>query len=131
MDELISKLTAQLGINSDQARGGAGLIMKMIQDNLDEESMAKIKSILPDLSSLIDAAPSEGGGGIGGLLGNLAGSVLGDAGETVGKLSNLAAGFSKLDLDASNIGDFISTILAFFQEKGGDEMNSLLSGVLK
>ena len=132
MDELIAKLTQQLGINADQARGGAGLVMKMIQDNLDEESLAKIKSFLPDFSTLVDAAPSDDdAGGLGGMLGDLAGSILGDAGGAVGKVSELVAGFSKLDIDPGSISEFITTILGFFQEKGGDEVNSLLAGILE
>lgn len=127
MMELLEQLTRNLGINEDQAEGGAGLLFKLAKDKLGQGDFGKVSEALPGIDSLIQSAP--GGGGLGAAIGGIA-SALG-GGEKLAGLANLAGGFSKLNMDSGMIGKFIPIILSFAQSKGGDIVKNLLSGALK
>jgi hypothetical protein len=127
--ELIELLTKNLDVQEGQAKGGAGLLLKMAQEKLGDEDFSKVAEHIPGIDSMIKEAP--GGGGIGGVLGGVASALGGGRGSSLGNLASLAGGFSELGLDAGMIGQFIPVILSFVQSKGGEEVGELLSGVLK
>ena len=124
--ELIQQLVDKLGVQEDQAKGGAGLLMKLAKDQLDAGSFSKIASAIPGVDSLINSAPESGGlmDAIGGIT-----SALGGKAEGLGKLAGLASGFSKLGLDSGSISKFVPVILSFVQSKGGDQVKGLLEKV--
>ncbi len=125
--DLVTMLTSQLGINEDQAAGGAGLLFKMAKEKLGDGDFSKIANAVPDVANLIGKAPeSDSSGGLMGAIGGIA-SALGA--EKLGGLANLASGFSKLNLDESMISNFIPIILNFVKDKAGDEVMGLLSKV--
>jgi hypothetical protein len=126
--ELLNQLTQNLGVNDDQAKGGAGLIFKMVKDKLGEGDFAKVAEAVPGMSDMLGAAPAEGG--LGGAIGGLTSALGGGAGK-LGDLAGLAGGFSKLGLDPEMIGKFVPIILTFVKGKGGDVVGNLLEGVLK
>ena len=72
MNELIQQLVSQLGVNPDQAKGGAGSLFKMVQSKLGGD-FSKITQALPAVTDLIKAAPAEGGASK--LLGGLASAI--------------------------------------------------------
>ncbi len=125
--ELIKILTDQLGINDNQAKGGAGLIFSLVKDKLDSGDFSKIASAIPGVNDLIKSAPESGGlmGAIGGLASSFGG------GSSLGNLAGLADGFSKLGLDSGMIGKFIPIIMSFVESKGGASVKALLEKVLK
>ena len=96
MNELIQQLVSQLGVNPDQAKGGAGLLFKMVQGKLGGD-FSKITQALPAVTDLIKAAPAEGGASK--LLGGLASSIGGGKAGGLANLASLAGGFSQLKLD--------------------------------
>lgn len=126
--ELINQLVQQLGIDEGQAKGGAGLLLKMAKDKLGAGDFGKVADAVPGIDSLIQSAPEEGG--LGSTLGGLS-SALGGGAGSLGSLASLAGGFSKLNLDSGMVGKFIPIILSFVQSQGGDSVKNLLSGVLK
>jgi hypothetical protein len=126
MNELIAKLVAQLGVQEGQAKGGAGLLLKLAKDKLGAE-FAAVEKAVPDASGLIQAAPAEGGASK--LLGGLAGA-LGGGGGLAG-LASLASGFDKLKLDPSMVAKFVPVLLDFVKGRGGETVVALLSKVLK
>jgi len=128
MMELIQQLVTIAGVNEQQAEGGAGLLMGMVRDQLSSGDFAQVAEAIPGVEGLIDAAPSAESGGLGGLLGGVA-SALG--GSKLGNLASLAGGFSKLDMDAGMISQFIPVILSFLQDKGGDGLSSMVTKVLQ
>ena len=127
MMELLQQLTQNLGVNEEQAKGGAGLLFKLVKDKLEGNDFAKVSEALPGIDSLMKSAP--GGDGLGAAIGSLT-SVLGGGGKLAG-LANLAGGFSKLNMDSGMIGKFLPIILSFAQSKGGDLVKNLLAGALK
>lgn len=130
MNELIQALVKQLGVTSEQAEKGSGLLFKAAKERLGGD-FAKVEQALPEVSKLIQGAPSgEGGGGLGGMLGGLA-SMLGGGGEKLGALASLASGFSSLKLSPDMIGRFVPVILETVKAKGGGQLVELLKSAMK
>lgn len=129
--ELIQQLTSSLGVDENQAKGGAGLIFQLAKSQLGDNEFAGVASAIPGVSDLIGAAP-QAGGGIAGAIGGLAGMMGG--GGTLGKmagLASLAGGFGQLGLKPDMISQFLPIVLSFAQNKGGDGIKDILAGVLK
>lgn len=124
--DLLKQLTEQLGVSEDQAKGGAGLIFKMAKEKLSGSEFSQVTDAVPEAEPMMAAAPAGGGGGmLGGLL-----SKIGLGGK-LGSMATIIAGFKKLGIGSDKIQGFIQTILKFVQEKGGDGLKNILSGVLK
>ena len=119
--ELVDLLTKNLGVKENQAQGGAGLIFKLAKDKLGGGDFSQISKAVPDVNSLISAAPASGGGFLSKIFG----------GGGASSLAGLAGGFSKLGLDSGMVGKFVPIILSFVQSKGGDAAKGLLEKVLK
>ena len=128
MNELITQLESQLGVQEGQAKGGAGLLLKLAQSKLGGD-FSKVSAVIPGIQDLIKAAPEAGGASK--LLGGLAGALGGGKAGGLADLASLAGGFSQLKLDPQMISKFVPIILSFVQSKGGQEAVKLLSGVLK
>ncbi|PIE41319.1 MAG: hypothetical protein CSA49_04040 [Gammaproteobacteria bacterium] len=129
--ELIETLISQLGIDEDQAKGGAGLLFKLAKDKLASGEFSQIVDKVPGVEDMMNAAPdAEGGaGGLMGSIGGMLGSLGGNAGA-LGNLASLAGGFDKLGLDNSMVSKFIPIVIQFVQEKGGDDLMALLQKVI-
>ena len=128
MNELITQLVSQLGVQEGQAKGGAGLLLKLAQSKLGGD-FSKVSAAVPGLQDLIKSAPEAGGAGK--LLGSLAGALGGGKAGGLADLASLAGGFSQLKLDPQMISKFAPIILSFVQSKGGQDVVKLLAGVLQ
>ncbi|MCG7899883.1 MAG: DUF2780 domain-containing protein [Candidatus Thiodiazotropha lotti] len=126
--ELVQQLISGAGVSQEQAEGGAGLLFGLVKDQLSSGDFSQVTNAVPGIESLIDAAPSEDSGGLGGLLGGVASAI---GGEQLGNMASLASGFSKLDLDAGMIGKFVPIVLSFLQSQGGDGLSDLVAKVLQ
>lgn len=124
--DLLNMLTSQLGVNQEQAAGGAGMIFDLAKEKLGGD-FSQISSAIPEVDGLIDKAPDTGGG----LMGALGGLASSFGADSLGNLASLAGGFSKLDLDADMISKFVPVILDYVKGKAGDGVMGLLSNVLK
>jgi len=121
--ELIGMLTSQLGISSEQACGGAGLLLKLAKDRLSSGEFSQVAASVPGLEGLLKAAPAAGGG----MLGMLGKAVGGSAGD----LAQLAGGFSKLGLNPAMIQQFVPVVMGFLQQQGGASIAALLQKAIK
>ena len=124
--DLVKELVSKLGIDSEQAKGGAGMILGLVKDKLGAGEFAKVKEAIPEADQLAEEAP-EAGGGLLGAVGGLT-SALGAGG--VGDLAKLAGGFQKLGLDADMVGKFVPVILDLVKSKGGDGVGKIVAAVL-
>ncbi|MGF1673376.1 MAG: DUF2780 domain-containing protein [Rivularia sp. (in: cyanobacteria)] len=130
--ELVEQLVSNLGVQEEQAKGGAGLILKLAQDKLGGGEFAKVASVIPGLDTLLGAAPNESGGGMMGALGGMAAGMMGgNQGAALGNLMSLAGGFSQLGMNGDMVTKFFPIILNFVQQKGGTEIAGILSKVLQ
>ena len=137
--ELIQQLVSSLGVNEDQAKGGAGLLFNLAKDKLGAGDFQQLTDKIPGVSDLLGAAPApsaaaSAGGGMMGALGGVASSLgaggLGDKLGGLGNLANLASGFSQLGLSSDMVGKFVPVVLSFVQNQGGDSMKGLLEKVM-
>ena len=133
--ELIQQLVTSLGVNEDQAKGGAGLLFNLAKDKLGSGDFQKLTNEIPGIQDLLaasptsEATPESGGGGLMGALGGAA-SSLGGKMEGLGDLANLAGGFSQLGLSSDMVGKFVPIVLSFVQNQGGEAMKGMLEKVL-
>jgi len=137
--ELIQQLVSSLGVNEDQAKGGAGLLFNLAKDKLGAGEFQQLADKIPGVNDLLGAAPapsagaSAGGGmmgGLGGVASSLGAGGLGDKLGGLGNLANLASGFSQLGLSSDMVGKFVPVVLSFVQSQGGDSMKGLLEKVM-
>ena len=128
MQELISMLTDCLNVEEQQAKGGAGLLFQLAKDRLGDEEFARLAQNIPNLQTMMQAAPETGGlvGALGGLASAFGGQV-----EGLGNLAVLMDGFSKLGIDQAKVMQFVPVVLSYVQNQGGDELKGLLERVLK
>ena len=134
--QLIDNLVSELGVSNEQAEGGAGLLFQMAKEKLGSDDFSQVSNFIPGIDDLIGKAPAAEAeasqGGIMGAIGGVAESLgLGDIAEKLGGLADLTGGFSKLDLDADMITKFVSLILGFLRENGGEAVEGLLKNVFK
>ncbi|MES9939707.1 MAG: DUF2780 domain-containing protein [Candidatus Thiodiazotropha sp. 6PLUC2] len=125
-NDLLSALTSQLGVSTEQASGGAGSLFKMAQSNLSEGDFSQIASVVPGIEEMMSGAQSSGkeSGAVGAVA-----SMLGDN-SSAGNLANLASSFGNLGMDSDMVGKFMPIVLDFLQTQGGDTVMSLMKGAL-
>jgi len=128
--DLVNDLAKQLGINADQAKGGLGLILQKVQEQVSAADFQQVASALPNVQGLLDSAPKAAASGGGGLLGSLGGLASSLGLNDLGKLASLAEGFKKLGLDPAMVLKFVPAILAWAQ-KQGPAIKAILEKVLK
>lgn len=126
--ELVQLLTQNLGIEENQAKGGAGLIFELAKQKLDDGEFSQVAGAIPGVSELINAAPQPGSG-LAGAIGGLAGALGG--GGNIANLAALAGGFTQLGLNPAMVSQFVPVILSFAQNQGGDRIKNILAEVLK
>jgi len=129
--DLINQLVSSLEVSEPQAKGGAGLLFKLAQEQLSGSEFAQVRNQLSGVGDMMAAAPSTeaGGGGLMGGVGTLLGSLGGSAGK-LGALASLAGGFDKLGLDADMISKFIPVILQYARSEGGEGVAKMLAGAI-
>jgi len=115
---LLPALTSQLNVSEDQAKGGMGALLQMAQSNLSGDEFGQLSKSIPNMDTLLAAAPLlTGDGAAGKLTGALA--KAGGLGESLGGAAQLASQFKSLGLSTGMIGKFASVIMGFFKGDGG------------
>ena len=124
---LANLLTKELGVSQSQAEGGAGAIFNTASQKMSAEDFAKVTDALPEVRSLMEAAPSLGkaSDALGGT------SMLGENKSGGSSLAALSASFLKLGLSGDMVGKFIPIVLQYAQTKGGDFISGLLKTALQ
>ena len=123
MDQLISRVVSQLGIDQDLASKAIGAILKLLQDQGDSGAVGTLLAKLPGAQDLLASAggggESSGGGGLlGGLTGAVGGALGGGGGGLLGSLGALAE--SGVDMD--QVKSIAPMFMDFAKEHAGDEL---------
>lgn len=119
---LTSMLVSSLGVSDKQATGGLGSLFGQTKQNLNAEQFGQIAQYVPDMDTLLKAAPAiSGGKDLGGLLGN-AGKIASSV-QGAGKVMKQ---FEALGLSSDMISQFIQIAMSFLQKEGGSETTDLL-----
>ncbi|MES9992563.1 MAG: DUF2780 domain-containing protein [Candidatus Thiodiazotropha sp.] len=125
-NSLLDSLTGQLGISTEQATGGAGALFNLAKSRLPSEEFSQIASVVPDMESLIAAAPAvaESSGSAAAVA-----NLLGGEADLAG-IAGLANAFSELGLSADMISNFTPIILDYLQQAGGNSVMEIMQGAL-
>ena len=132
MNDLVQTVVKQLGVSEGQAEGGLGLLLKAARDHLPKGDSARLVEGVPDAAALIDKAPAEGGGGLGGALAGAAGSLggmLGGGAGKVGALASLAGGFDSLGLDKEAVLKFVGVAKGWLERNGKGDLAAMLDKI--
>jgi hypothetical protein len=123
--DLVGILTKNLGVTTKQAEGGSGAVFKEASKNMSVEDFTKITDALPEVTSLMKAAPSWDSSTVGGLS-----SALGKSGTSISSLAGLTSSFSKLGLSPEMVQKYIPIILDYAESKGGKTVANLLKSAI-
>ena len=124
--QIVEHLVQELGVSTKQAEGGAGLLLGLVQQRLSPEEFVRVADTIPAISDVIGKAPRLVGGPPGPLQAMLS-SWFGGLGTKGG----LAVGFEKLGCERTQIAEFSERLIRFFDEKGGEEVATLLRNALR
>ena len=131
-DSLTDTLVKKLGISSEQAQGGAGALFQLAKSKLDAGQFAELSKAVPEMDSLLSAAPKQSGA-LSGLAGG-ASSVLGEANNPYGNIAGLASTFKVLNLSPDGVDEFVPVVVDYVRAKSGaltaDMLQSALYGGL-
>jgi hypothetical protein len=120
---LVKQLTETLGVSQEQALGGLGSLMTYGKALLKEDQFSQLKEGVPGMDDLLNAAPEvkEEGGGLGGLLG-------GDA-KTLLATKALEKRFEALGLKPEWVAKYLPVVVTYLKEKGGEALSGPFSSL--
>jgi hypothetical protein len=127
---LVNLLTGNLGVTAPQAEGGAGAIFSYAKEKLSPDEFTKVAGAVPEMDSLLKAAPQTQTSGLGKAIGGT-GSMLGGGAAKVGGLATVGESFSKLGMQPDMVNQFVPTILQYVESKGGATTKNILAAVLR
>jgi len=127
---LVSLLTGNLGVTTPQAEGGAGAIFSYAKQRLSPDEFTKVAGAVPEMDSLLKAAPQTQASGLGKAIGGTS-SMLGGGAAKVGGLATVGESFSKLGMQPDMVNQFVPTILQYVESKGGATTKDILAAALK
>jgi hypothetical protein len=124
---LVDRLSNQLGVSKDQAKGGAGSIFQLAKKNLNVEDYSSIAKAVPGIDQMIGAAPKAEKSSS--TLGNIS-SMVGGSSNKIQGLAGLASSFKQLGMSGDMVNKFTPIIFDYVKNKGGDHAMNLLKGAL-
>lgn len=127
MDDLIRRLTKELGVNRNQARGGLVALLRAGQQNMSRPDFEAFVADVPGADKLLREAPAQSAlsslaGGLGSLLGGRSGP---------GRWAGLAASFTELGVDLDTARKFGPIVIDYVREHGGEDLVEKLRTALK
>lgn len=127
MDDLIRKLTKDLGVSKDQARGGLVALLRAGQQNLSRKDFDQFVADIPGADKLLKNAPppsalSSLAGGLGSLLGGRSGP---------GRWAGLAASFTEIGVDLETAKKFGPIVIEYVRQHGGEDLVEKMRVALK
>ena len=129
--DIIKLLTERVGVSEEQARSGLGIILKLLQSQLEGTEYEMIANYVPMAAQLVGAAPELSQGGSGGIMGIVEKvmSFFGQ-GSQLGGLAQVASTFSEAGMQPEQAAAFVPVLTSFLQEQGGDEVAGLVTKIL-
>ena len=111
---LMGALTSQLGVSEDQARGGIGSYLTLLQEKLAKGDFDKIASLVPGASGYLESAKK-----------------LGAVTAPLKNLQGLNGALGKLGMNADTVSKFTPLVTDYLGKLGGPTVQNLLAGALK
>jgi len=119
MDELISRITTNSGVDADKAREAVGIILSFLFQQGDREKVAALAKSIPGAEQYLGATEDNSGG----LLGGLGGLMGGGAMAVLGKLQGIGLGMGQIQ-------SVTKETVSFAREKAGDDVvNDIIASI--
>ena len=118
MNELIRRLTKELGITKQQASGGLVALMRAAEKHLSREDFAAFVKDVPGAAKLLKEAPPPSA--ISSLAGGL-GSLLGGR-KSPGRWAGIAASFTELGIPLDTAKKFGPIVIDYVEHHGGEDL---------
>ena len=126
MDDLVKRLTKELGVTKKQAQGGLVALLRAGQQNLSRADFEQFVADVPGADRLLAKAPppstlSTIAGGLGGLFGR----------NSPGRWAGLAASFTELGVDLDTARKFGPIVIDYVAHHGGENLVQKMRTALK
>jgi hypothetical protein len=127
MDDLVKRLTKELGVTRKQAQGGLVALLRAGEQNMSRRDFEQFVADVPGADQLLAKAPppstlSSLAGGIGSLFGGRSG---------VGRWAGLAASFTELGVDIDTAKKFGPIVIDYVAHHGGENLVDKMRKALK
>lgn len=127
MDDLVKRLTKDLGVTKSQAKGGLIALLRAGQQNMQRADFEQFVADIPGADKLLKNAPppstlSSLAGGLGSLFGGR---------TSPGRWAGLAASFTELGIDLATAKKFGPIVIDFVKEHGGENLVKKLRSALQ
>lgn len=125
---LLPSITEKLGVTDTQAEGGMGSLMQLAKSSLSTTEFSELSDSVPNMSSLLAAAPAlTSGDSVGGAADLL--SKAGGAASSLGGLATLTEQFKSLGLSSDMISQFATVAMNYFSKDGSGAGELLQKGL--
>jgi len=126
MDDLVKRLTKELGVNRTQAQGGLVALLRAGKQNMARSDFEQFVADIPGADQLLAKAPppstmSALAGGLGGLFGK----------NSPGRWAGLAASFTELGVDLDTAKKFGPIVIDYVRHHGGENLVDKMRTALK
>lgn len=126
MDDLIKRLTRELGVNKRQAEGGLVALLRAGQQHMARRDFDQFVADIPGADGLLRKAPppsalSSLAGGLGSLLGGR---------NSPGRWAGLAASFTELGVDIDTAKRFGPIVIDYVKHHGGEDIVDKIKAAL-
>jgi hypothetical protein len=127
MDDLVKRLSKDLGVTKTQAKGGLIALLRAGQQNMQRADFEQFVADIPGADKLLKNAPppstlSSLAGGLGSLFGGR---------NSPGRWAGLAASFTELGIDLDTAKKFGPIVIDFVKEHGGENLVKKLRSALQ
>ncbi len=125
--DLVAILVNRLGVNSQQALGGAGSIFALAQQRMKPDDFMQLSSSVPSMDRYLSSVPQPKSS-----ISWLSSEAELRDGKTndLGNLAALTGSFQTLGMNESMINKFVPVVLQYVQEQSGPTAMSLLQSAL-
>ena len=124
VDGLLSALTDNLGVTSDQAKGGLASLLNYAQNNVTSDSFAQLKQQIPGVDSLMGSLPDISNmqqNGLSGLLDRAA-----EYSESFKAINDLKKQFEAIGLEPQMIMSYIEQAQSYLDTDEGQQAKQML-----
>lgn len=128
MEDLIRKITKDLGVSRDQARGGVVALLRAGKQNLSPQDYKAFVADVPGADKLLKNAPPPSA--LSSLAGGI-GSLFGGRNSTAGRWAGLAASFTELGIDIDTAKKFGPIVIEHVRQHGGEDLVDKIRVALK
>lgn len=123
MQELITRVIQNVGIDEAMAKPAIGVVLNMLKSVLPDSVVSSLMGALPGADSLMEAGGEAGSGGIGGMLGGALSSV---TGGSAGAITQAMGQLQSLGLNTEQAQGVAQQVVGFAKENAPADVSTAL-----